>query len=86
MSDNSLAVSVRTVLLAVLAVDVGQSSLLRLPLHPVASAGHQAVHDVQGVVVDSLQDEPAIRTVQQTGWVTSYIFLLQGLSVPQVQP
>ena len=82
----SPAVSGQTVLLAVLAVDVGQSPLLWLPLHPVASAGHQAVHHVQRVVVDSLQDEPSIRTVQQAGGVTPHIFLLQGLSVSQVQP
>ena len=77
---------VRNVLLPVLAVDVGESSLLGLPLHPVSSAGHQAVHHVQRVVVDSLQHEPSVRAVQETGGVAPGIFLLQRLSVSQVQP
>ena len=45
-------------LLAVLAVDVGESSLLWLPLHSVAPAGHQAVHHVQRVVGDAFQHKP----------------------------
>ena len=92
-------------LLAVLAVDVGESSLLWLPLHSVAPAGHQAVHHVQWVVGDAFQHEPEyrlresdrtviislvfkppVRAVQETGGVTPGIFLLQRLSVSQVQP
>ena len=72
-------------LLAVLAVDVGEGPLLGLPLHPVAPAGHQAVHDVQRVVGDAFQHEPPVRAVQEAGRFCVSVLLLQSLSVSGIQ-
>ena len=68
--------------LVILGVDAGESSLLRLPLQSVSSAGGQDVHHINWVVVDTFQHKPgkqsstcvynniqtlpSIRAVQQT--------------------
>ena len=67
-------------------VDTGQRSLLGLALHPVPAPGHQHVHHVQRVVVHPLQHEPPVRAVQEAGRLAPGVLLLQGLSVPDIQP
>ena len=47
------------VLLIILIMNVGQSPLLRIPLHFVSSSGHQAVHHIQRIVADTFQDKSA---------------------------
>ena len=44
--------------LVILGVDAGESSLLRLPLQSVSSAGGQDVHHINWVVVDTFQHKP----------------------------
>ena len=47
------------VLLIILIMNVGQSPLLRIPLHFVSSSGHQAVHHIQRIVAHTFQDKSA---------------------------
>ena len=47
------------VLLIILIMNVGQSPLLRIPLHCVSSSCHQAVHHIQRIVAHTFQNKSA---------------------------
>ena len=53
------------VLLIILVMNVGQSPLLRIPLHFVSSSGDQAVHHIQRIVADTFQHKSANNYCQE---------------------